>query len=169
MKKKDVKVGGVYVAKVSGKVVDVRIDSEHQNGGWTATNLATKKQVRIKSAQRLRGKAGKAKGAPVSKKDTPAAKAPKTSKKAATAKHAASRAKMSGLDAAVRVLAEANEALSCKAIVERALEKGYWKTNGKTPQATVYAAIIREIQKKGEDARFKKTARGRFELARKEG
>jgi len=54
MKKADVKVGSVYAAKVSGKVVPVRIDAENPRGGWTGTNQATGKQVRIKSAQRLR-------------------------------------------------------------------------------------------------------------------
>ena len=194
MKKKDVAVGGTYAAKVSGKVVDVRIDAVHQNGGWTATNLATKKQVRIKSAQRLRGKAGKtkaspapkkdakaavkAKGAPVSKKDAKASKAPKTVKKADTAKHAATslnphpsplKPHKSGLDAAARVLGEADGPMDCGSIVEIALAKGYWQTKGKTPRATVYAAIIREIQKKGGDARFHKAGRGRFTLTRKEG
>jgi hypothetical protein len=37
--------------------------------------------------------------------------------------------------------------------------------NGKTPPATIYAAILREIQKKGEGAWFRKAARGKFELA----
>jgi len=32
--------------------------------------------------------------------------------------------------------------------------------------STLYAAIIREIAKKGKHARFKKVDRGRFELAR---
>jgi hypothetical protein len=47
-----------------------------------------------------------------------------------------------------------------------ALEKGYWKSGGKTPHATVCSAILREIQKKGEAARFRKAARGKFELAK---
>ncbi len=64
----------------------------------------------------------------------------------------------------MKVLGEAGEAMNCKDIVDRALEKGYWKTNGKTPHATVYSAILREIQKKGKDARFKKTERGKFAL-----
>ncbi|MFO8012585.1 MAG: winged helix-turn-helix domain-containing protein [Phycisphaerae bacterium] len=55
MKKADVKVGNVYGAKVSGKVVPVRIDAENPRGGWDATNTATNKKVRIKSARRLRG------------------------------------------------------------------------------------------------------------------
>jgi hypothetical protein len=57
MKKNEVKVGGTYLAKVTDKVVSVRLDAEHPRGGWQATNLTTKKQIRIKSAQRLRGPA----------------------------------------------------------------------------------------------------------------
>jgi len=71
---------------------------------------------------------------------------------------------MSGLDAAAKVLAEAGEPLNCKTIVQCALAKGYWKTGGKTPQATVYAAIIREITKKGDASRFAKAERGKFTL-----
>ena len=37
MKKDEVKVGGTYVAKVSDKLVTVRIDSAHSKGGWNAT------------------------------------------------------------------------------------------------------------------------------------
>ncbi|MCC6909437.1 MAG: winged helix-turn-helix domain-containing protein [Phycisphaerales bacterium] len=58
MKKNDVRIGGTYTAKVSGKIAKVRIDAENRNGGWDATNLETKKKVRIKSAQRLRAEAG---------------------------------------------------------------------------------------------------------------
>ena len=41
-------------------------------------------------------------------------------------------------------------------------ERGLWRTEGKTPSATLYAAIIREIRAKKQDARFRKTDRGRF-------
>jgi len=44
------------------------------------------------------------------------------------------------------------------------LAKGYWKTGGKTPSATVYAAIIREIAKKGDASRFARAERGKFTL-----
>ena len=57
MKKDDVKTGGIYKAKVTDKVVPVRLDAEHPRGGWEATNLVTGKKIRIKSAQRLRGPA----------------------------------------------------------------------------------------------------------------
>ena len=103
-----------------------------------------------------------------SKKATKKTASKKAAKKApakkATPKKATKAKKPSGLDAAVKVLGEAGEALNCKGIVDRALEKGYWKTNGKTPHATVYSAILREIQKKGKNARFKITERGKFAL-----
>ena len=68
----------------------------------------------------------------------------------------------SGLDAAAQVLREAGKPMAAKAMVETMLAKGLWKTDGKTPEATIYAAIIREIAKKGKDARFVKTGRGEF-------
>jgi hypothetical protein len=54
MKKKDVVIGGRYVAKVSGRLVPVRIISESPYGGWNAINEITYRAVRIKSPQRLR-------------------------------------------------------------------------------------------------------------------
>jgi len=41
----------------------------------------------------------------------------------------------------------------------------YWQSGGKTPGATICAAMLREIQRKGDDARFRKVERGRLELA----
>lgn len=58
VKKAEVKIGGTYVAKVSDKLVAVRIEREHLCGGWNATNTVTGKCIHIKSAQRLRGEAG---------------------------------------------------------------------------------------------------------------
>ena len=54
MKKKDVQVGKAYLAKVSERIVPVRLDRENPYGGWDATNLVTGRSVRIKSAARLR-------------------------------------------------------------------------------------------------------------------
>ena len=72
---------------------------------------------------------------------------------------------MGCLDGAAKVLGEANGGpLSCKELVERMLAKGYWATKGKTPAATLYSAILREIQTKKKEARFVKVERGRFAL-----
>jgi len=84
-------------------------------------------------------------------------------------KGAKPKGKMSGLDAAAKVLGEAGKPLNCQDIVKAAFEKGYWASSGATPHATIYAAILREIQKKGDDARFVKAGPGMFELAKKGG
>jgi hypothetical protein len=73
--------------------------------------------------------------------------------------------KMSGLDAAAKVLTDAGQPLNANEMLERIQAAGLWKTDGKTPQATLYAAIIREIAAKGKDSRFRKTERGRFTTA----
>ena len=53
--------------------------------------------------------------------------------------------------------------MTAKEMIEVAEAKGYWKSpGGKTPHATVYSAIIREIAKKGDTSRFVKTERGKF-------
>ena len=175
MKKDEVKVGGVYTVMVSDKLVPVRIDAEHASGkGWVGTNVQTGRQVRVKSAQRLRGAVGEgAQDAPTAtvtpqgeKKPDSESKGGKKAKKAPRATGGAQEAKRpSGLDAAAKVLAEAGEPLSAKEITVRALEAGYWQTKGLTPASTIYAAIIREIAQKGEGSRFRKGGRGQFELA----
>jgi hypothetical protein len=76
--------------------------------------------------------------------------------------------KLSGLDAAALVLKKAGKPMNFKDITEKVLALG-WKTSGKTPQATLYAAAIREIAAKGKQARFKKTDRGLFEHTVAEG
>ena len=188
MMKDEVQIGKVYTAKVTDKVVSVRIDAENPHGGWEATNLASGKKIRIKGPQRLRAEvkssgakattaseqsAGDVASAPVAtktrtagtggKKRSKTAKDAKTRKAANRAKRGEAKAKRpSGLDAAARVLAESAEPMGVKEIVEVAFAKGYWKSNGQTPHATIYSAMIREIATKGKDSRFTKVDRGRF-------
>jgi hypothetical protein len=73
--------------------------------------------------------------------------------------------KLSILDAAARVLKEKGEPMNCKAMIERMLAVKIWKTDGKTPAATLSSALLREIKTKGKDGRFRKTDRGQFSLA----
>ena len=54
MKQKEIQLGRCYVAKVSGNLTRVRIDSESIYGRWNGINLETGKKVRIKSPARLR-------------------------------------------------------------------------------------------------------------------
>ena len=99
------------------------------------------------------------------KKTAEASKDAPKAEKADTGERRGPRAKRSsGLDAATQVLGQVGEPMSCKAIVEKMLAEKLWQTTGKTPQATIYAAIVREIAAKGNQARFKKTERGKFTL-----
>ena len=54
MKRKDVEIGGIYAVKVSGKVVPVRLDRESPYGGWIGINTKTRREVRIRTAGKLR-------------------------------------------------------------------------------------------------------------------
>ncbi len=192
MKKADVKIGGRYFANVSGKRVEIRIDSEKSRGGWEATNLTTGKQIHIKSAQRLQGAArGSAK---TTKSASPAPEqattgecprggdhewtetdgerfcskcsepAPaKTARKKGKRSDTTTDKKLSAIDAAAKVLTEADKPMNTKEMVDNMATKGYWTSpGGKTPHATLYSAIIREISTKGSAARFLKTERGKF-------
>ena len=101
-------------------------------------------------------------------KKAPAKKTAKTATKAATkttTRAAKSDGKLSQLDAAVKVLGEAGTPMTTKAMIEAMAAKGYWTSpGGATPAQTLYSAILRELQKKGAEARFTKVDRGQFTL-----
>jgi hypothetical protein len=71
--------------------------------------------------------------------------------------------KVSALDAAAKVLAETGTAMRCHELIAAMAANGYWTSpGGKTPQATLYSAIAREITAKGAQSRFVKAERGKF-------
>ena len=73
--------------------------------------------------------------------------------------------KLSAINAAAKVLADAKEPMACKELIEAMEKKGLWTSpGGKTPHATLYSTILREINAKGKEARFKKTDRGQFAI-----
>jgi HB1, ASXL, restriction endonuclease HTH domain len=80
------------------------------------------------------------------------------------AKRAAAKPeKLSALDAALKVLVETGQPMNCQEMIAAMAAKGYWSSpGGKTPAATLYSAILRELTTKGNEARFKKTERGKF-------
>jgi hypothetical protein len=88
------------------------------------------------------------------------------SKRRRQAPAAAKSKKISAVEASVQVLAEAGQALTCQEMIAAMAEKGYWTSpGGKTPHATLYSAILREITTKGASSRFVKAERGKFTLA----
>ncbi|HUY92167.1 MAG TPA: winged helix-turn-helix domain-containing protein [Pirellulales bacterium] len=105
-------------------------------------------------------------------KTTKSAKAtkPATEKKPAAEKKPKAKKepkpkKPSALDAAAKVLGEVGAPMNCQEMIQAMAAKGYWTSpGGQTPHATLYSAILREINVKGKDARFVKTERGKFAL-----
>jgi len=128
----------------------------------------SKNSVATKATTKVVAKGQEAKAAKPAPAAKPTkAKTPQTPPVATVAKtpQAATVAKpkkIGGLDAAALVLKAKGEPMTCKAIMDEILAKGMWKTNGKTPAATIYAAMLREITRKGDQSRFKKTDRGLF-------
>jgi hypothetical protein len=176
MKKADVHLGATYLVKVAGNLVPVKIDREHASGGWEGTSVKTGKTIRIKSPQRLRKRLEHATADKAAKQvrqdiaETVEAmrngnlaegiKVPISGRENSDSKP------MSLLNAAAEVLA-IGDAMRCKDIVDVAVAKGLWSPGtGKTPANTLYAAILREINTKGDTSRFVKIERGKFELAK---
>ncbi|MGV3483350.1 MAG: winged helix-turn-helix domain-containing protein [Planctomycetaceae bacterium] len=178
MKKAEIKIGGKYYANVTNKRVEIQIDSEKSSGGWNATNLATGKRIHIKSAQRLQGavpgRTGRAKvtsddNVTVVENETAAAETvgspaegvPKRPRKAKVTE-AEGEKKLSCIAAALKVLGESADPMNAKEMIDAMQSKGYWSSpGGKTPHATLYSAILRELAK-GEESKFVKSERGRF-------
>lgn len=71
---------------------------------------------------------------------------------------------MNAIDAVEVILKESGEQLHYYEITKRILEKNLWKTEGKTPDATVNARLAVDIKKLGPRSRFQRTAPGVFAL-----
>ena len=81
------------------------------------------------------------------------------SSKKARPKQEQAVSKPSALDAAAKVLGETKKALSTQELIEAMQTRGYWRSpKGKTPAATLYAALTREIKTKGKQACFQRPA-----------
>jgi len=119
---------------------------------------ATKKQAK-------RGKKAEASPAPA----TPAESAVETTpqaKKSRGTKERQESGKLSALDAAAKVLGQSGRPMTCKEMIETMAKKGLWTSpGGRTPEATLYSAILRELKVKEAASRFKKTDRGKFARA----
>ncbi len=136
-------------AKATKPSVQVKKDAKGRfwlvpkDGGEERGPFATKKEALDAQA-----------GAPA-----PEGKATKPAKKAKAPKEK----KVSAIDAAAQVLAGAKEPMNCKEMIDKMAKQALWTSpGGKTPHATLYSAIIREIATKGKESRFVKKDRGQF-------
>lgn len=118
---------------------------------------------KTKSAKKPATRKGTKSGKAAPAKKAPATKAVVTNVKAAADNGKAKVKKLSAIDAAAKVLENAKSPMNTKEIIDAMAAKGLWKSpGGKTPHATLNSAILREINAKGKEARFKKTERGKF-------
>ena len=125
--------------------------------------MATKKTTKSDKTK----KATKPDLAPVEQSDAADATTTKTKAKKARTPKEPKATQPSALDAAQRVLEEAGQPMTCPEMIAAMATKGYWTSpGGATPAATLYSAVSREITAKGKDARFVKTERGKFGLAK---
>ena len=97
----------------------------------------------------------------------PAETSPKAKKpgkpKATKTKPNKSTKRVSALDAAFTVLRGRKQPMNVKDLIEAMATRKLWKSpGGATPHATLAAALIGEISKKGKQSRFKKVSPGQF-------
>ena len=167
--KRKIQVGLVYSTKVGGTFLPVRIDKSLGHGRYEGIAMPSGKTLKT-CTDAIKGdgqsvEQWKAKRTPkvdetpepvaTAKQQKPKAKAPKTAK-VRTPKGP----RQSLANAAILVLADAKEPMNAKAIVERAKADGLYEPgDGKTPEATLYSAMLRDKK-----ARFHKAERGVWTL-----
>jgi hypothetical protein len=72
--------------------------------------------------------------------------------------------KLTAVDAAHWVLKESGRPMHISEIARRISELGIWETHGLTPARTIGARIGDEINKRGDDSRFRRAGPGIFGL-----
>jgi len=167
MRLENVKAGETYMLKVGKNPVQVTVKAVDEKGKITVTT-AGGKTITVADAGRLavhhtnaHQAAHDARGKAAAPKATKAASGRNVGEKGAPQ---AKERRLGLVDAAIQVMKAAGKPMNCKDIVKVILEKKLWETTGKTPDATLYSSILRDIQKKGAEARFKKVDRGQFAL-----
>ena len=160
MSKSAIRAGDRAFVKVGRNLVEVRVDGKTE-GGWNVTSR-TGKSMTVKTLLTAEGDTLAAHEA----EDPAPAKAEAKAKIAAPSPKAVPTKGIGLLSAAAAVLERSDAPMSVKAMIEAAKSEGLWSPGGgKTPEQTLYSAIIREIRDKGNASRFRKEGRGLFAFA----
>jgi HB1, ASXL, restriction endonuclease HTH domain len=134
---------GRYEVKI--RLDDNSIETIRLSPDEEVLRMATKKPKRT----------GKATAAPAR-----VTRAPKTAPKKDSGPNAG---KLSAINAAYQVLKATRTPMNAQEMIKAMDDQGLWTSpGGKTPHATLYSAILREIQTKGNASRFRKAERGKF-------
>jgi len=146
--------------------------SEVSENAGDACRPAEEPQTPVEENAMFKKKSTKKQSTKKPAKTLPAAAKAKGEKKAATPKAKATKEnkpkRVSALDAAAQVLAKAGKPMRAQELIAAMAEQNLWKSpGGKTPHATLYAAMMREERDKGGESRFRKVDRGQFEFAGK--
>jgi len=152
----------------NGKSVEVPGDAGHpaeEHEPSDQENTMSKKKSKKTKATKKSAKGGP-KGQPVATKRPQVASKAKVDAKAAPKAEKATKKspkRVSALDAAAQVLKAAGKPMRAQDLIAAMAEQGLWTSpGGKTPHATLYAAMMRESRDKGKAARFTKVDRGMF-------
>lgn len=145
MNEANIRIGTSGTIKVGRNEIKVKVVAKAPGGGWKV-KTESGKEMTVKN---------------ITPTEKPAAKT------APAAKPEGSEKKLSLINAAAAILESSDEALTVRAMIDGAKERGLWSPSaGKTPEQTLYSAILREIKVKGEACRFVKAARGHFAFRR---
>ena len=162
-----IRAGDRAFVKVGRNLVEVRVNGRAE-GGWNVTSRTgkamTAKTLLTADGETLAAQEAEAtataktpKAAPAKAKAAPAAPSPK----------AVPQKGLSLLNVAAAVLERSDASMAVKGLIEEAKAQGLWTPRGgKTPEQTLYSAIIREIRDKGSESRFRKDGRGLFAFAK---
>ena len=154
MRSNKIEQGKQYETTIGKNTTIVQVvEIEHRINGlivFDCTNVKINKRTTISDPKRF-----------VREIKTDDAK-PMTTKATTETKPAKCGDKMSGIEAAHKVLVEEARPMKVREITELAQERGYCDLLGLTPSATVSSAIQRDIKAKGEASRFIKTDKGMF-------
>ena len=124
--------------------------------------MSKRKKTKSKGKRTAKAATAKTKAATKPTARAKRAKAKKAPSKKTTGKKKPKR--VSALDAAAQVLKAAGKPMRAQELIAAMAEQGLWSSPaGKTPHATLYAAMQREERDKGGASRFKKVDRGQFE------
>lgn len=171
----DIRPGQCWMARLTKSDLCVRLESRTPNGGWIARTMLHGRKIKIENEIALLRRCDTVKNyaaadatkryrrVPPPVEPTPGKSVTKREKTVAETIQEP-LVLLPLLEAAAVVLQESTTALTTREIIALVIEKKLWQPSGKTPWATLSAALNRDMQSKGTQSRFKKRERGRYAL-----